>query len=218
MTKDTHLKGQEYSWGEESLTLMGSTSADHTLRAVGSIFYFGWLVAEYPMNVVLQKLPVGKSLSAAVLIWGAMVMCLAAAKNAPGLMVMRFILGALEAIEFPAVTVLNTMWYKKSEQPIRMALTFTAFSSVSSDIQTSSYFLRESARLANLPTASHRCIVVWYRAYSYSNCLLETIIPGFGCDYYRLGRDTPSVFTGLSFKGKLFEGQGKVHSLGPCQG
>ncbi|KAF4431480.1 Major facilitator superfamily domain general substrate transporter [Fusarium acutatum] len=111
MTEDTHLMGQQYSW-------------------VGSIFYFGWLVAEYPANLVLQKMPVGKTVGVAVIGWGAIVMCLGAAQNAAGLMVLRFIMGVLEAPLFPAVTILNTMWYKKSEQPVRMAITFTAFSSL----------------------------------------------------------------------------------------
>ncbi|KAJ3548281.1 hypothetical protein NM208_g1096 [Fusarium decemcellulare] len=111
MSDDTHLVGQQYSW-------------------VGSIFYFGWLVAEYPANAILQKLPVGKTVGVAVIGWGAIVMCLGAAQNAAGLMVLRFIMGALEAPLFPAVTILNTMWYKKSEQPVRMAFTFTAFSSL----------------------------------------------------------------------------------------
>lgn len=98
---------------------------------VGSIFYFGWLIAEYPANAILQKLPVGKTVGVAVICWGIMVMLLGATKNAAGLMVLRFIMGALEAPLFPAVTILCTMWYKKSEQPVRMAWTFTAFSSVS---------------------------------------------------------------------------------------
>ena len=100
------------------------------LITVGSIFYFGWLIAEYPANAILQKLPVGKVVGVAVVMWGVLVMCLGAAQNAAGLMSLRFLMGALEAPLFPAVTILNTMWYKKSEQPVRMAWTFTAFSSV----------------------------------------------------------------------------------------
>jgi ACS family allantoate permease-like MFS transporter len=97
---------------------------------VSSIFYFGYLVAEYPGNIALQKFPVGKTVSIAVIGWGVLVMCLGAAQNAAGLMILRFLMGVLEAPLFPAVMILNTMWYKTSEQPVRMAITFTAFSSV----------------------------------------------------------------------------------------
>lgn len=127
MNEDTHLVGQQYSWGK--FLRLSSNRLAHS-STVGSIFYFGWLIAEYPANAVLQKLPVGKTVGTAVVAWGGCVMCLAAAQNAAGLMVLRFLMGVLESPLFPAVTILNTMWYKKSEQPVRMAITFTGFSSV----------------------------------------------------------------------------------------
>ncbi|KAH7039560.1 major facilitator superfamily domain-containing protein [Microdochium trichocladiopsis] len=76
------------------------------------------------------EVPVGKTVGAAVVVWGILVMCLGAAQNAAGLMVLRFLMGVFEAPLFPAVTILNTMWYKKQEQPVRMAITFMAFSSL----------------------------------------------------------------------------------------
>ncbi|KAH7021537.1 uncharacterized protein B0I36DRAFT_354183 [Microdochium trichocladiopsis] len=70
--------------------------------SVGSIFYFGWLIAEYPGSVVLQKFPVGKTVGAAVVVWGILVMCLGAAQNAAGLMALRFLMGVFEAPLFPS--------------------------------------------------------------------------------------------------------------------
>ena len=46
LQKGTGLKGQDYSW-------------------LGSIFYFGYLVAQYPAGYLLQRLPIGKFLGAA---------------------------------------------------------------------------------------------------------------------------------------------------------
>ncbi|EEU39001.1 uncharacterized protein NECHADRAFT_3210, partial [Fusarium vanettenii 77-13-4] len=111
MIEDTHLVGQQYNW-------------------VISIFYLGWLVAEYPANAILQKFPVGKTVGITVFGWGAVVMCLGAAENAAGLLVLRFLLGVLEAPSYPAFTIINTMWYKKAEQPLRMALALAGFASV----------------------------------------------------------------------------------------
>ncbi|KAM0425060.1 hypothetical protein ACHAPT_009619 [Fusarium lateritium] len=110
MIEDTHLVGQQYNW-------------------VVSIFYLGWLVAEYPANAILQKFPVGKTVGVTVFGWGAVVMCLGAAQNAAGLLVLRFLLGVLEAPYYPAFTIINTMWYKKAEQPLRMALSLAGFAS-----------------------------------------------------------------------------------------
>ncbi|KAI8666321.1 hypothetical protein NCS57_00856600 [Fusarium keratoplasticum] len=90
--EDTHLVGQQYNW-------------------VVSIFYLGWLVAEYAANAILQKFPVGKT-------------------NAAGLLVLRFLLGVLEAPSYPGFTIINTMWYKKAEQPLRMIVALAGFASV----------------------------------------------------------------------------------------
>ncbi|KAM6525188.1 hypothetical protein FALCPG4_010746 [Fusarium falciforme] len=54
-------------------------------------------------------------------------MCLGAAQNAAGLLVLRFLLGVLEAPSYPAFTIINTMRYKKAEQPLRMALALADF-------------------------------------------------------------------------------------------
>ncbi|KAL6365181.1 hypothetical protein LRP88_01163 [Fusarium phalaenopsidis] len=108
MIEDTHLVGQQYNW-------------------VVSIFYLGWLVAEYPANAILQKFPVGKTVGITVFGWGAVVMCLGAAQNAADLLVLRFLLGVLEAPSYPAFTIINAMWYKKAEQPLRMALALAGF-------------------------------------------------------------------------------------------
>lgn len=48
LLKGNHLKGQDYSW-------------------TGSIFYFGYLIAQYPAGYAMQKLPIGKFLAAVTL-------------------------------------------------------------------------------------------------------------------------------------------------------
>ncbi|EXJ88131.1 hypothetical protein A1O1_05059 [Capronia coronata CBS 617.96] len=115
MTKDCHLHGQQYSW-------------------VASIFYFGYLVAEFPANLMIQKYPVGKLIGIAALCWGAMVTLLAACSNAAGLMTLRFFMGMFEAPMFPVCAVTTVMWYKKDEQPLRTAIWFGQFSSLFSGI------------------------------------------------------------------------------------
>ncbi|WAO90695.1 Hypothetical protein NCS54_00813200 [Fusarium falciforme] len=57
-------------------------------------------------------------------------MCLGAAQDAAGLLVLRFLLGVLEAPSYPAFTIINSMWYKKAEQPLRMTLALTGFASL----------------------------------------------------------------------------------------
>jgi len=59
MLKETNLSGNEFSW-------------------VGSIFYFGFLVFEWPTAVLIQKLPVAKLLAGLVFLWAVQLCCCAA--------------------------------------------------------------------------------------------------------------------------------------------
>jgi hypothetical protein len=41
---------------------------------VGSIFYFGYLAGQFPSGYLMQRLPVGRVVSATVVIWGGIVL------------------------------------------------------------------------------------------------------------------------------------------------
>lgn len=51
----------------------------------------GYLAWEYPTNVLLQRLPLGKYSAACILVWGAILCCFAAVKNYPGAIAIRFL-------------------------------------------------------------------------------------------------------------------------------
>ncbi|KAF2151517.1 putative allantoate permease [Myriangium duriaei CBS 260.36] len=111
MKTDTHLTGNQYSW-------------------VGSIFYFGYLAAEYPVAVLIQKFPVAKFYAACIFAWAIILLCTAATQNFAGLAVTRFIMGMLEAVVFPISSILTVMWWTTEEQPVRVAMWFNQLSSV----------------------------------------------------------------------------------------
>jgi hypothetical protein len=66
----------------------------------------GILVGEYPTNLLLQKLPVAKYLSANVFCWGVVIACSAAAKDFKSLMVVRFLLGIFESCVQPSFIIM----------------------------------------------------------------------------------------------------------------
>ncbi|KAK2806202.1 hypothetical protein FQN50_005925 [Emmonsiellopsis sp. PD_5] len=105
MKEDTQLVGNQFSW-------------------VGSIFYFGYLLFEYPSALLVQRFPVAKGLAAAVFTLAALMLCSAATQNFAGLASVRFIMGMCEAIFFPACSILTVMWWTTKEQPIRVAFWF----------------------------------------------------------------------------------------------
>lgn len=70
--EDANLRGREFS-------------------LLGSLFFIGYLVLEWPMSYLIQRLPVAKLLAVTVFFWGVLAMSLAAAHNFAGLAVVRFL-------------------------------------------------------------------------------------------------------------------------------
>ena len=103
MQKDLNMSASEYSW-------------------VGSSFYFGYLIFQYPANQMLQKFPLAKTLSSAVVIWGIILMCHAACTNSAGLLTCRVLLGIFEGFMNPAYILLTSQWWRKSEQFMRTCI------------------------------------------------------------------------------------------------
>jgi len=101
--RDANLKGQDYSWAS-------------------SIFYFGYLVAEWPGVAVLQRFPVAKFLGVNIILWGAVLMTTAACTSFAGLATVRFILGVTEATISPGFVAVTGMWWTRQEQAGRSAL------------------------------------------------------------------------------------------------
>jgi MFS family permease len=89
---------------------------------LGTILYIGILLGEYPQNLLIQKLPLGKLLSVNVCIWGIIVACSAASTNFGSLMAVRFLLGFFESCVQPAMMTLTTMWYTREEQSVLNSL------------------------------------------------------------------------------------------------
>lgn len=91
-----------------------------------SAFYWGYITSLLVHPYALQKLPIGKYLSISILIWGALTIVTIAIHSYPGIMVQRVILGIVEAVVSPGFVILSSMWYKKSEQPIRLAIWYSS--------------------------------------------------------------------------------------------
>lgn len=58
--ESTHMNSNEYSW-------------------LVSLFYFGYLVGEWPASYIAQKFPTGTVVSVAIILWGAVLMLVSGA-------------------------------------------------------------------------------------------------------------------------------------------
>lgn len=67
----------------------GMTGSNFSL--LGSLFFIGYLIFEWPMAYLIQRFPVGKLLATVVMGWAILAMCTAACHNFAGLAVVRFL-------------------------------------------------------------------------------------------------------------------------------
>ncbi|KAE9967088.1 hypothetical protein EG328_008427 [Venturia inaequalis] len=107
----------------------GTTSNEYSWLA--SIFYFGYLVAEWPASYAAQHWPTGTVVSCFVIAWGSLLMLTSASHNFTGLAVCRFVLGCFEALITPCFMMIVGMWYTRKEQPSRAGM-FYCFNGVGS--------------------------------------------------------------------------------------
>ncbi|KAF9924827.1 hypothetical protein BGZ65_008124 [Modicella reniformis] len=91
-----------------------------------SIFFFGYVLFEVPSNICLKLIGPKKWVSFIMLLWGGIMMAMAAVRNASDLMAARFFLGVTECGLFPGVVYLFSLWYTKEEQALRNGIFFSS--------------------------------------------------------------------------------------------
>lgn len=102
---DTHLTTNQFNW-------------------LGTIFYFSYLLFQYPQNLALQRFPVGKWMSINIFVW-ALVLCLhAACRSFGALFAVRFLLGICEGAITPGFMIVTSMFYTRVEQTRRVGYWF----------------------------------------------------------------------------------------------
>lgn len=81
-----------------------------------TVIYFGILFAEYPTNIIVQKVPIAKYLAANIFLWGLTLTMTCFGFNFAILAALRVLLGIFEAVSQPTFLLLSSMWYKREEQ------------------------------------------------------------------------------------------------------
>ncbi|KAG2151193.1 MFS general substrate transporter [Suillus bovinus] len=97
----THLTVNEFNW-------------------LGTAFYLGYILFEYPQNLALQRFPVGKWMSINIFVWAIALACHAACKNFRELLVVRLLLGVCEGSNTAGFLIVGSMFYTRTEQTLRV--------------------------------------------------------------------------------------------------
>jgi ACS family pantothenate transporter-like MFS transporter len=75
----------------------------------------GYILGTLPSQFVQMRIRPSRWLPALELIWGALVMCMAAAKNVKTIYAIRFLIGLCEASAYPGMMTLLGHWYTPQE-------------------------------------------------------------------------------------------------------
>jgi MFS family permease len=102
LREDTNLTGNEYS--------MVSSMAP--IAQLVWLPFSSWLMVKIPTRYFMSGLVFG---------WGTAQACMAACNSYSGLLATRFLLGLFEAACLPLFSVLTSQWYRRAEQPMRVA-------------------------------------------------------------------------------------------------
>ncbi|WOO81558.1 putative transporter [Vanrija pseudolonga] len=114
---DKSVLGLGNVWGLSADT--GLSSKQYSQMAMmNAIAQLGWQPFS---SYIIVKVPARYLLTFLCFAWGASQACMAAAHNFGGLVATRFLLGLFEAGCLPLFGVLTAQWYRRSEQPIRVA-------------------------------------------------------------------------------------------------
>ncbi|KAK4542352.1 hypothetical protein LTR36_006808 [Oleoguttula mirabilis] len=101
--EDAHLSTPQYNW-------------------LSSLFYVGYLAAEWPQNWALQRFPVARWLAGNLFVWGCILLLHIPCNSFATLAVVRVLLGLAEACIVPAFLLTMSMFFTYDEQAVLMPL------------------------------------------------------------------------------------------------
>lgn len=106
LSEDTHLHGSQYS----------TVSIMNAIAQLAAQPFSAYLIVRVPARLYMSIL---------CFCWGTAQACMAASTSFGGLVATRFLLGVFEAGCLPLFGMLTSQWYRRSEQPVRVAVWYS---------------------------------------------------------------------------------------------
>ncbi|KAH7109162.1 major facilitator superfamily domain-containing protein [Dactylonectria estremocensis] len=107
---------------EEDLNMPGKW--DYSVAV--SVFFPFYVASEIPSNLAMKHFRPSFWIPSIMLAWGIVMTLMGIVHNYPGLLATRMALGLAEGGLFPGVTYYITLWYKRHECGLRIAIFFSA--------------------------------------------------------------------------------------------
>jgi sugar phosphate permease len=103
---------------------LGMKNLDYNIAL--SVFFPAYVIAEVPSNIMMKRTRPSLWIPFIMVVWGFLCCMMGLVKNFGGLLATRILLGFAEGGLFPGVTFYITMWYRRHECGLRMAIFFSA--------------------------------------------------------------------------------------------
>ncbi|KAK7749307.1 hypothetical protein SLS62_008276 [Diatrype stigma] len=91
-----------------------------------SVFFVGYILTQIPTNMILNKVRPSLFLPMTMCCWAVVSACTGAVNSYTGMVVLRFLLGFVEAPFFPGALFLFSSWYTKKELAARISILYAA--------------------------------------------------------------------------------------------
>ncbi|KAH7309189.1 major facilitator superfamily transporter [Stachybotrys elegans] len=89
------------------------------------ILYLGYVLTQIPSNIIVNRLARPSwYIATAMLVWGLISTLTGLVQNFPGMVMIRFFLGIVEAVFLPAALLILSKWYTRRELTMRNAILF----------------------------------------------------------------------------------------------
>jgi MFS family permease len=105
---------------------LGMNKKGYDYSIAVAVFFPFYVAAEIPSNMAMKRFRPSIWIPSIMVAWGICTVCLGLVHNFAGLLVVRCALGIAEGGLFPGITYYITMWYKRHECGLRMAIFFSA--------------------------------------------------------------------------------------------
>jgi len=105
-------------------TNLGLVGLKYNIAA--AVFFIPYALAEVPSNIALKLYRPSRWIPSIMILWGTVMTLMSLVNTFKGLIIARFFLGLTEAGLFPGVTFYISLWYKREQQALRVAIFFSA--------------------------------------------------------------------------------------------
>ena len=93
---------------------------------IGALFFLGYFAGQIPGAIHAERNSPKKMIFGCLILWGLFSTLTGLVSNVTALMIVRFLLGAVEAAVFPSLLIFINHWFSKSERSVANATTVLA--------------------------------------------------------------------------------------------